>query len=69
MFVMFKWYKLLHYKEIPPIYWMTLVDEACILNGVLHVIEKTKCISFRKQNSLKDRQGSVLKYFPKPAGT
>ena len=24
-FVMFKWYKLLHYKEIPPIYWMTLV--------------------------------------------
>ena len=25
IFVMFKWYKLLHYKEIPPIYWMTLV--------------------------------------------
>ena len=22
---MFKWYKLLHLKEIPPIYWMTLV--------------------------------------------
>ena len=25
IFVMFKWYKLLHYKEIPAIYWMTLV--------------------------------------------
>ena len=24
-FVMFKWYELLHYKEIPTIYWMTLV--------------------------------------------
>ena len=25
IFVMFKWYKLLHFKEIIPIYWMTLV--------------------------------------------
>ena len=25
IFVMFKWYKLLHYKKILPIYWMTLV--------------------------------------------
>ena len=25
IFVMLKLYKLLHYKEIPPIYWMTLV--------------------------------------------
>ena len=24
-FFMFKWYALLHYKEIPTIYWMTLV--------------------------------------------
>ena len=24
-FVMFKWYKLLHYKTMPAIYWMTLV--------------------------------------------
>ena len=23
--LMFKWYELLHYKEIPAIYWMTLV--------------------------------------------
>ena len=25
IFAMFKWHKLLHYKEILPIYWMTLV--------------------------------------------
>ena len=35
------------------------------LKGVLHVIEKTKCISFRKHNSLKDHQGSVLKVLSK----
>ena len=27
---MFKWYKILHYKEIPPIYWMTLVYHALV---------------------------------------
>ena len=36
--------------------------------GVLHVIEKTKCISFRKHNSLKDHQGSVLKVLSKTCG-
>ena len=41
------------------------LDEACILKGVLHVIEKTKSISFRKHNSLKDHQGSVLKVLSK----
>ena len=35
------------------------------LKGVLHVIEKTKCISFRKHNSLKDHQRSVLKVLSK----
>ena len=36
--------------------------------GVLHVIEKTKCISFQKHNSLKDHQGSVLKVLSKTCG-
>ena len=36
--------------------------------GVLHVIEKTKCISFRKHSSLKDHQGSVLKELSKTCG-
>ena len=38
------------------------------LTGVLHVIEKTKCISFLKHNSLKDHQGSVLKVLSKTCG-
>ena len=38
------------------------------LMGVLHVIEKTKYISFRKHNSLKDHQGSVLKVLSKSCG-
>ena len=38
------------------------------LTGVLHVIEKTKCISFQKHNSLKDHQGSVLKVLSKTCG-
>ena len=29
-FAMFYWYQLLYYKEIPSIYWMTLVDEKCL---------------------------------------
>ena len=35
------------------------------LTGVLHVLEKTKCKSFRKHNSLKYHQGSVLKIISK----
>ena len=38
------------------------------LTRVLHVIEKTKCISFRKRNSLKVHQGSVLKVLSKTCG-
>ena len=39
IFVMFKWYKLLHYKEIPPIYWMTLV---CV--SIIHVKYVHTCV-------------------------
>ena len=38
------------------------------LTDVPHVNEKTKCISFRKHNSLKDHQGSVLKVLSKTCG-
>ena len=34
--VMFKWYKLLHYKEIPHIYWMTLVCVSIIHGKCVH---------------------------------
>ena len=43
-------------------------NEACILNRCSTCNEKTKCISFRKNNSLKDHQGSVLKVLSKTCG-
>ena len=44
------------------------LDEACILNVCSTCNWKTKCISFRKHNSLKDHQGSVLKVLSKTCG-
>ena len=38
------------------------------LTGVPRVTEKTQCISFRKHNSLKDHQGSVLKILSETCG-
>ena len=60
----------LHYdkaKDLMPTEAKIKMKPASLM-GVLHVIEKTKCISFRKHNSLKDHQGSVLKVLSKTCG-
>ena len=41
IFVMFKWYKLLHYKEIPHIYWMThvvLLIQVDMQNMIIYIL-------------------------------